>query len=147
MHDISNTTQGENTALTNKDPFAHPNDPRLKWLVEKFLPWLESWKTSTSATRFLTNETYQAIKQATMATVGNIPYLLSTGMDFVLTRKFTSDNIERLFSSLRKCNGANYNMDAKSSVKGVEKILRTGICYVSLDCNAPIVNRKNDKTE
>ena len=145
MHDISSTTQAKRQRLHNKQPFSHPDDPRLKWLVEKFLVWLENWKNGTAAARFLTSETYQAIKQTTMATVSNIPYLLSKGMDFVLTRKFTSDNMEHLFSSLRQCNGGNYNMDAKSAVEGVEKVLRTGISNVSIDCNVSLETDKITK--
>ena len=117
MHDISSTTQAKRQRLHNKQPFSHPDDPRLKWLVD----------------------------QTTMATVSNIPYLLSKGIDFVLTRKFTSDNIERLFSSLRQCNGGNYNMDAKSAVEGVEKVLRTGISNVSIDCNVSLETDKITK--
>lgn len=29
-------------------------------------------------------------------------------------------------------------MDAKAAIEGVEKVLRNGICHVSVDCNVPL---------
>jgi hypothetical protein len=55
---------------------------------------------------FLTSETYEAISITTKSTIAKIKFLLDeAGFQFVLTRKFNSDNLERKFSALRQANG------------------------------------------
>jgi hypothetical protein len=85
---------------------------------------------------FLSEETYEAIVKTTKCTIAKIEHLLETGFQFVLTRKFNSDNLERKFSALRQANGGNYIMNARAAIFGVEKLLRTGyhlFCY-ELQC-------------
>jgi hypothetical protein len=96
---------------------------------------------------FLTSETYEAISITTKSTIAKIKFLLDeAGFQFVLTRKFNSDNLERKFSALRQANGGNYNnMDAKTAIYGIEKLLRTGITYSAVGCNVPISREKQQR--
>lgn len=66
----------------------------------------------------------------------------TAGFKFVLTRKFNSDNLERKFSALRQANGGNYNMEPKAAIYGVDKLLRTGITYCAINCNASLSREK-----
>lgn len=147
IHDSCNLTQSIMKRLPNKAPFTSENDERSKWL-EAFKKWLIAWKEScVIENEFLTRETYEALLLTTESTIPKIRYMLKDfKFQFVLTRKFNSDNIERKFSALRQVNGGNYNMDAKAAIYGVEKLLRTGICYTALDCNAPLQREKRNRT-
>ena len=60
IHDIGILTQWRKQRLPNKKPFNEPDDPRLKWLQDDFLPWLEEWKSQVPSENFFTNETYEA---------------------------------------------------------------------------------------
>ena len=144
MH--ANLTQTILKPLPNKAPFRNENDDRLKWL-EAFLKWLKSWKDSIdNENEFFTNETYEAIVLTTNSTIAKIRYMLrELKLEFVLTRKFNSDNVERKFSALRQANGGNYNMNAKAAIYGVEKLLRTGISYTALACNVPLQREKQQR--
>jgi len=63
----------------------------------------------------LTAQTFEALIFTTKATIDTVHFLLDSGFKFVLTRKLNSDNIERLFSSLRQSNGGNFYMDARAA--------------------------------
>jgi hypothetical protein len=146
IHDVSNLTQATNKRLKNKAPFTSTSDERLQWL-EDFLQWLKDWKNSVAEKdNFLTSETYEAITITTKSTIAKIKFLLdAAGFQFVLTRKFNSDNLERNFSALRQANGGNYNMDAKAAIYGMEKLLRTGITYSAINCNVPLSRQKQKR--
>ena len=138
IHDSCNLTQAILKRLPNKAPFSSENDERLQWL-EAFLKWLKSWKDKiVDEKEFLTSETYEAIVLTTKSTIAKIKYLLKDlKFQFVLTRKFNSDNIERTFSALRQANGGNYNMDAKAAIYGVEKNIKNWdiIHRIGLQCS------------
>jgi len=50
-----------------------------------------------------------------------IRYLLCNGFEFVLTRKFSSDDIESLFSSVRQMCGSNDQTNSLSVTHALEK--------------------------
>jgi hypothetical protein len=91
------------------------------------------------------DETYEAIVITTKSTIAKIEHFLEAGFQFVLTRKFNSDNLERKFSALRQANGGNYNMNARAAIFGVEKILRTGITHSAINCNVALRTEKHDR--
>ena len=83
--------------------FLSIDDDRLFWLENDFLMYLREWKESISnSLEFLTEETYQALVLTTKSTALCIKYLLNQGFHYVLTRKFSSDDIEALFSAVRQ---------------------------------------------
>lgn len=96
------------------------------------------WRSSCNFSKkeFLTKETYEAIVLTTMSTVQCIRYLLNSGFHFVLTRKFSSDQIEILFSSIRRLGGSNDQTNAVVVMQAIHKILATGIVSASLNANS-----------
>lgn len=56
--------------------------------------------------KMLTKETFEALKFTTKSTVNTVCYyLLDNGFNFVLTRRFSSDDFERFFGSVRQMMG------------------------------------------
>ena len=49
MHDICNRTQYVQQRREDKMPFYSVDDPRLSWLQEDFLNWLDEWKKESDA--------------------------------------------------------------------------------------------------
>lgn len=114
IHDVCNTTEGVRKRLEDQMPFTSVNDDRLKWLHEDFLSYLDKWhdsvvqriknisakgKIGTKAKKDerltgLTKETYEALRFTTLSTVASIKYLLELGFAFVLTRRFSSDDMK-----------------------------------------------------
>lgn len=128
---------------------------RLKWLHEDFLSYLDKWndsvvqriknisakgKIGTKAKKDerltgLTKETYKALRFTILSTVASIKYLLELGFAFVLTRRFSSDDIEMFFGAVRQMMGGNFQGDTYNVITAFLKILMTGIAYTSMDCN------------
>lgn len=72
----------------------------------------------------------------TYSTVACVRHLLqSEQFGFVLTRKFSSDAIESLFRTLRRSQGCNDQMNVRSTVHALERILKTGIITASKHSN------------
>ena len=71
----------------------------------------------------------------TLSTVTAVRYLLDFGFAFVLTRKFSSDDIEMFFGAVRQMMGGNFQGDAYNFNTSWERILRTGIAYNSISSN------------
>ena len=162
LHDISNTTECVRKRMPNKIPFTSPNDPGLLWLENDFLEYLK-WneelyqkadaipKTKGSfeqrraiQKQALTKETYEALRFTTVSTVSAVRYLLDLGFAFVLTRKFSSDDIEMFFGAVRQMMGGNFQGDAQNFITSWERILRTGIAYNSISSNV-ILHRETQK--
>ncbi|KAL1462049.1 hypothetical protein MTO96_043244 [Rhipicephalus appendiculatus] len=76
--------------------------------------------------KFLSAETYEALLLTSKSTVLCVKYLLESGFYYVLTRNFSSDPVELLFSSLRQMAGGNDCLDARAVTFSLERILRTG---------------------
>lgn len=66
-----------------------------------------------------------------MSTVLCTRHLLALGFHFVLTGKFSSDDVESLFSTIRQLNGSNDQTDAYAALSSLQKILVTGIIHSS----------------
>lgn len=75
-----------------------------------------------------------------MTTISNVEcvqhLLQNAKFEFVLTRKFSSDPIESFFGWLRKSSGSNDQLDARATLAGIEKVLKTGIISASKESNA-----------
>ncbi|XP_064485536.1 uncharacterized protein LOC135398009 [Ornithodoros turicata] len=138
---IKNPTHSIHSNSTASAAFFNVGDERLRWLEEDFLSYIETWRASCTHPRrqFLTNETYRALKLTTLSTVGCVKYLLKAG--FHLTRKFSSDEIEILFSAMRRMAGSNDQTSAASVLSSLQRILVTGLVKPSQ--NANVVTSEN----
>jgi hypothetical protein len=75
----------------------------------------------------LSNETAEALIFTSQSTFECINYLLHNGFYYVLTRRFSPDPIESLFSSIRLGGGSNDMTDARAAEYAIKKMLQTGI--------------------
>ncbi|KAK8769863.1 hypothetical protein V5799_013673 [Amblyomma americanum] len=115
-----------------KMPFYSASDERLQWLEAECLDYFASWKEGTiHKLEYLTVETHEALTVTTKSTVMCTKHLLNAGFHFVLTGKFSSDDVESLFSAVRQLNGSNDQTDADSALSALQKILVTGIIHSS----------------
>ena len=164
IHDISSTTEHILKRLPDKKPFYSADDDRLDFLENEFCNWLEQWKEEVEEgfkripqakqemtkeekdniallkkkqkQKGLTKETHEAVLFTTKSTVDSIRFLIKVyGFAFVLTRRFSSDEIEQLFGTVRQMVGGNFKLDARSWTYSFEKILRTGIAFANIDGN------------
>ncbi|KAG0445416.1 hypothetical protein HPB47_015514, partial [Ixodes persulcatus] len=93
-------------------------------------------KRANTPHQFLSKETYEALLMTSYSTVACVRHLLTKEhFLFVLTRKFSSDCIESLFGTLRRALGCNDQVDVRSAMAGLEKILKTGIATAPASCN------------
>lgn len=147
IHDVCNTTQHIRKRLVVKKHFTKGDDPRLRYLEETLQNYLKKWKDHTVKTRnspgFLSKETYEALIFTCKSTAACVRYLLFKlfklfKFKFVLKGRFSTDNIERMFGAIRSMCGGNNKCDVASATFAIQKILRTNICYSSLESNVPI---------
>ena len=164
IHNISNPEEHIRKRLAEKEPFYSPKDKRLLKLLNVFIPYIEKWfnevrkramalpvktkedrkKRKAALRETLTKETFEALKFTTISTVKLIQHLLEKKeFKFVLTRRLTSDEVERTFSAVRQLMGGNHQGDAYSATMAFERILRTGIAYASADCNVALDREKD----
>ncbi|KAL3197599.1 hypothetical protein MRX96_044866 [Rhipicephalus microplus] len=109
---------------------------RLLWLENECLIYFDLWKESTAhKLEFLSEETYEALRVTTMSTVLCTRHLLGRGFHFVLTGKFSSDDVESLFSTIRQLNGSNDQTDAYAALSSLQKILVTDCIHSSTSGN------------
>lgn len=140
IHDVSNRTLGVHSKNSDKEQFLKITDERLNWLDKDFPAYLQEVKDESKKCQkdFISNETYQALTLTTLSTVECVKYLLNNGFYYVLTRKFSSDPVESLFSSIRAMNGGNDASDAKASTFAINKILQTGLLLHSDASNVQV---------
>ncbi|KAH9367381.1 hypothetical protein HPB48_010176 [Haemaphysalis longicornis] len=136
LMDVSNCQQHIHQNNPDTKEFSDPDDPRLQWLELVFIEYIENLKETSSEDSFLTKETYHALVFTTVSNVQCIRLLLSElRFQFVLTRKLSSDPIESFFGILRRCAGCNDMLDVRSTLCGIEKMLKTGIVASSKSSN------------
>ncbi|EFX64788.1 hypothetical protein DAPPUDRAFT_117858 [Daphnia pulex] len=117
---FTNEGQHIRKRLAVKKHFTKSDDPRLRYLEETLQNYLEKWKDHTVKTRnsqgFLSKETYEALIFTCKSTAACVRYLLQERkFKFVLTRRFSTDNIERMFGAIRSMCGGNNKWDFTKS--------------------------------
>ncbi|EFX64368.1 hypothetical protein DAPPUDRAFT_334277 [Daphnia pulex] len=117
---FTNEGQHIRKRLAVKKHFTKGDDPRLRYLEETLQNYLEKWKDHTVKTRnsqgFLSKETYEALIFTCKSTAACVRYLLQERkFKFVLTRRFSTDNIERMFGAIRSMCGGNNKWDFTKS--------------------------------
>lgn len=128
-------------------PFYSKDDERLRWLEEVFLKWLSEWRKSVpNKNNFLSDETYEAIVLTCKSTASCIRHLLDQGFNYVLTRKFSTDDIERAHGAIRHHCGSNDHPHVAAALSAVDKMIRTGLAKTSIACNVPLVKEKSADT-
>ena len=106
--------------------FYSDDDERLFWLEETFPSYLNTWKSEApNKKNFLSNETYTALIATSIASAEAIKYLLKTGKEFVLTRRFSTENIEAFFGSVRQIHGGNDRPNAEKTTTAISRLVRT----------------------
>ena len=95
---------------------------RFDWLFNVFLNYFNKWKLSiedrgnnfslnAQSKMFITWQTFQGFKITTNAIVEVAKFLLSEGVDFVLTERFCQDEIEEYFVNQRQLGRLSDNPD------------------------------------
>ena len=95
---------------------------RFDWLFNMFLNYFNKWKLSiedrgnnfslnAQSKMFITWQTFQGFKITTNAIVEVAKFLLSEGVDFVLTERFCQDEIEEYFVNQRQLGRRSDNPD------------------------------------
>jgi hypothetical protein len=112
--DMANTrssTEHVHKRNPNVKPYTDPNDRRLTWMTDVFLPYLDQWKTNVASrpgftkdqqqTMFLSSQTYEGYQITINSLVNVFKFLLSAGFSYVLTERFMQDVLEEYFGYQR----------------------------------------------
>jgi hypothetical protein len=138
---VCNLTQHYQQRLEIKKPFSDTNDERLYELDEEIPEMLKHWnKMKSNALECFTKETLDAIILTSRSTANFIKYLLNSGLQFVLTRRFSTDNIERFHGAVRNYCGNNDHPTVGHALSAIERINRTLLAMTSMQCNTPLVS-------
>lgn len=87
----------------------------------------------------MSKETSEALIFTCKSTASCVRYLLDEGFNFVLTRKFSTDALERAHGAIRHHCGSNDHPHVAAALSAVDKIIRTGIAKTSIASNVPLV--------
>ncbi|CAG0901797.1 unnamed protein product, partial [Cyprideis torosa] len=115
-------------------PISSKDDEHLSFLKEEFIPKMTRWKEEKSERRF-PEQTLDALILTAKSTVACTQFLLDSGYLYVVTRKFSSDCIEQLFSGVRAGGGCDDKSNALHVARYMEKILRLGILTIRASGN------------
>lgn len=124
MVNVQHRFYGRNKIKPHATPFCSEDDQRLSWLRNMAL-WLDRWseRSKTSNEGFLSNDTYQALKHSLQSLVLLIKYLISTKkLEFVLTGKFQTDNLEGRFGQYRQLCGGNTLISVEEALQSEKKL-------------------------
>ena len=129
--------------LNNK--FATPltNDSEdLKYeFLDNFYLWLQVWDENKATNGNLTRETFTALKHTTHAIIELTDYCISElKMDYILTGKFQTDNLEERFSKYRQLSGGNYNISIRQVFESEKKLRMMSVLKKTLSLNGKSVN-------
>lgn len=108
-----------------KQPFKEVNDIRFNFL-DTFLNWLEKWKGICIVNPnlcCLTKDTHNALYHCTFVLKEIILYSISElKVNYILTAKFQTDNLESTFSKYRELAGGNYNITVTQVLEAEKKL-------------------------
>ncbi|KAH9367820.1 hypothetical protein HPB48_008075 [Haemaphysalis longicornis] len=107
-------------------PISKEDDGRLLPLQNDFCSYIKNIQDCSIAARVgsFTDETYNALLFSTRSTVQTAQFLLRSGVNYVLTRKFNSDPIEAQFGKLRFMCGGNDALDARAATAALDHIVK-----------------------
>ena len=97
----------ENQKKTNPflKPYTNDDDKRFSWIIDQFLPYLNTWKENTQnglgefnqnprSKMFVCLQTNHSIQITVRSTVKAVKYLLEKGSKFILMERFCQDPVE-----------------------------------------------------
>ena len=102
---VRNTEEGKRKLKPFLKPYSSVNDERFNWLLTDMLQYFEQWKisiqnrtgnftTDEKSKMFISWQTYEGIKITVYSTVELVQFLLSNGVPYVLSGKFSQDALE-----------------------------------------------------
>ena len=114
LHNVHNKTQHIHKNNPDTMHYFSISDDRLTWLETEFITYPNKWRVQCTNRKIqcLGDETFDALVLTTSSTVLSIKYLLNEGVQYVLTRKFSSDDVESFFGFVRHMGGRNDTTDA-----------------------------------
>ena len=106
-------------------PYTSLNDPGFDWLELEFLGYLRAWKYNignrignftqiTHSKMFISWQTFEGFEIITYSVIELIKFLMSEGMEFVLTERFCQDPVEEYFGKQRQLGRRCNNPDLKT---------------------------------
>ena len=106
-------------------PYSSPDDARFEWLKNTFLVYLQEWLNATQqragnfskddrARMFISQQTYHGLRMTVHSFVEVTKFLLSEGMEYVLSEKFCQDLLEEYFGHQRARGGYGDNPTVQS---------------------------------
>ena len=104
-------------------PYMSPTDTRFTWLLDTFLEYFHCWKkniqnrpgeyTATACAKiFISQQTYEGLQITAHSTVEIVKFLLSKGLNGVLTERFQQDPLEEYFGNQQQRGRRADNPDA-----------------------------------
>jgi hypothetical protein len=98
-------------------PYRSQDDKRFEWLVNTFLQYFHDWKNpsflpTAQAKMFISQQTYEGLQITVHSTVETVKFLLSQGVDSVLTERFQQDPLEEYFGNQSQRGRRSDNPDA-----------------------------------
>jgi hypothetical protein len=133
IHDASDRQQHIHQLDPDSAPYKQITDECLNWLKTDFPKYIQDLQHASKNCNMkaLSNETAEALIFTSQSTFECINYLLHNGFYYVLTRRFSPDPIESLYSSIRLGGGSNDMTDARAAEYAIKKMLQTGIIIAS----------------
>ena len=104
-------------------PYRSQDDKRFEWLLNTFLQYFHDWKKAVEtrpgeflatarAKMFISQQTCEGLQITGHSTVQTVKFLLSEGVDSVLTERFQQDPLEEYFGNQRQRRRRSDNPDA-----------------------------------
>lgn len=105
-----------------QEPVQGTTCEQLQYL-DKFVSWLDAWKSRHAQTGTLTKETHLALRLTTYALIEVSRYCLEElGFRYVLLGKFQTDPLEARFGKYRQLCGSHYNVSITEVFEAEAKI-------------------------
>lgn len=138
VHNVSSRDHYLRSLDSSIAPYVHISDERLDWLNVTFPKYIDDIQKTSVDVGFkgLTKETAHALQFTAKSTYLCVNFLLSqVGFYYVVTRSFSSDAVEAMFSHVRLKGGSNDATDARAADYALRQILRCGIVKASHSSN------------
>lgn len=108
----------------------------------------EWFKSKKNPLKCFTKKNLDAIIFTSNFTANCIRHLLHNGIQFILTRRFSNDNIECFHGAVRHYCGSNDHLSIGQCLSAIDRMNRTQLPLTSMQCNTPLqtekVLQKND---
>jgi len=132
MVNIKHPNQGRNLRDTDCEPFHRLDDPRLQFMSQ-VVAWLDRWEQMKNKARHgcLSQETHFALRHTVVTLQLLIRHLLTEHkLQYVLSGKFQTDNLEFRFSQYRQLSGGNYHVSVRQILESERKLKLISILHL-----------------